>query len=88
MKKIFLASILGLVLTGCMNSPLAFRSIVYMNQQTVTTDGKLETAPTFGSANVEAPKTTEDSFKPTTAKSVTAGQEVSATNDNTSTVNP
>lgn len=71
---IFILTIFSLLLaTGCMNSPLAFRSVLYMNQQQVTTNGTLESAPTFGSANVEAPKTTSDSFQAKTDANANVG---------------
>lgn len=73
MKKIFeLGFILAVaaVLTGCMNSPIALRSVVYNynTKNNATTEGQAgatyENAP--GDTSIEAPKTTQDSFKPNT----------------------
>ena len=73
MKKFFeLGFILAVVavLTGCMNSPIALRSVVYNynTKNNATTEGhagaSYENAP--GDTSIEAPKTTQDSFKPNT----------------------
>lgn len=63
MKKFILILPVILLAAGCLNSPIAIRSVVHMNQQKATTDGTIESAPTVGSANIEAPKTTSDSFQ-------------------------
>ena len=73
MKKIFeLGFIFAImaVLTGCMNSPIALRSVVYNynTKNNATTEGHAgatyENAP--GDTSIEAPKTTQDAFNPNT----------------------
>jgi len=55
-----------MLITGCMNSPIAFRSNVYMTQQSASTEGTITSMPTNGAASIDAPKTTTDSYKPDT----------------------
>lgn len=60
----------SLVFCGCMNSPIALRSVVYNynTKNNASTEGRTgvtyENAP--GDTSIEAPKTTQDSFKPNT----------------------
>lgn len=52
---------------GCAtNSPLAFKSVIYLNQQNVSTEGHLESTPKIGSSRVDAPLAATDAFKPNT----------------------
>ena len=76
MKKFFESLFLtafcfaSLVFCGCMNSPIALRSVVYNynTKNNATTEGHAgatyENAP--GDTSIEAPKTTQDAFNPNT----------------------
>lgn len=73
MKKTLLIGFVTMAaafMTGCMNSPIALRSVVYNynTKNNATTEGQAgatyENAP--GDTSIEAPKTTQDSFKPNT----------------------
>lgn len=57
-----LAILSMLCLMGCVNSPLALRSIVYNTVQDVTTEGKAESSPQ-GRDSINADKNYSDAFK-------------------------
>lgn len=66
---IFICSIC--FVAGCINSPMGFRSVIHFHNQHATGDdggvGYINGKPTIGNSNVEAPKTTTDSFNPDTS---------------------
>lgn len=56
MIKIMLALTVCFCALGCVNSPLAFRSVCYNIVQDGGEKGTVSNSPTTGSAKVEAPK--------------------------------
>ena len=66
MKRKLLAIALCISLVGCVNSNLAWRGIVYYQDQDAATDGTITNQPKAGSAKVEAGKEYTDAFKANT----------------------
>jgi hypothetical protein len=66
---IFICSIC--FITSCINSPIGFRSVIHFHNQHANGEGGgvgyINGKPTTGNSNVEAPKTTSDSFNPSTS---------------------
>ncbi len=69
MKQILqtLAIALCISLVGCVNSNLAWRGIVYYQDQDAATEGTITNQPKSGDAKVEAAKEYTDAFKANTA---------------------
>lgn len=65
MKQILqaLAIALCISLVGCVNSNLAWRGIVYYQDQDAATEGTITNQPKSGNAQVEAAKEYSDAFK-------------------------
>lgn len=69
MKKILQALavlLFCITLVGCFNSNLAWRGIVYYQDQDAATEGKITNTPKNGDAKVEAAKEYSDAFKANT----------------------
>lgn len=57
----------GIGLAGCVDSPIAWRGVIYQQQQEASTEGRISTNPSTRDSNVNAEKTTTatatDTFK-------------------------
>ena len=56
--------LLRAVMPGCINSPVAYRGVVYHTTQEATTDGVISNEPYSGDATSNADKQLTDSINP------------------------
>ena len=67
MKTLITCALALSLTTGCV---IANRSVVSNTLQKSTTEGQVSNSPKWGNPTIDAPKTTEDSWKPATSASV------------------
>lgn len=63
---IMIMAITMIAVTGCFNSNLAWRGIVYFEKQDAATEGTITNQPKAGNSQVEAAKEYSDAFKANT----------------------